>query len=115
MADPFFLALCASLLGFAVLIGFALSPSQETTSISQRLEGLKSSGQQRTKTSLRDEEEMGKSPFARVVVPMLEKMSKLFSAMTPNTSIERARVSIMRAGLQGKVFPYQITTAPTFS
>ena len=109
--DILFLAACGCLIGFLVLLGLAFSPSQETTSISQRLEGLKASGQQRVKTSLRDEEEMGKSPFARVVVPMLEKMSKLFSAMTPNTSTERARMSIIRAGMQGKVYPYQITTA----
>jgi tight adherence protein C len=108
--DPMLLIISFCILGACLLAGFALNPSSETTSISQRLEGLRQGGQQRTKTSLRDEEEMGKSVFARVLVPMLEKTSKFFGSMTPNTSLERARVSIVQAGLQGKVFPYQITS-----
>jgi tight adherence protein C len=110
MFDPLFLTLVACLFGFIILVGFAFHPSSETTSISQRLEGLKAGQQQRTKTSLRDEEEMGKSPFTRIVLPVVDKMSKFFSQMTPVTSLNRARVSIAQAGLQGKVFPAQITT-----
>jgi len=108
--DPLFLLICACFLGAVLLAGYALHPSTETTSISQRLAGLKAGQQQRTKTSLRDEEEMGKSPFTRIVLPMVDKMSKVFSQMTPVTSLNRARVSIAQAGLQGKVFPAQITT-----
>jgi tight adherence protein C len=108
--DPLFLIFCACLFGFILLMGFALHPSSETTSISQRLEGLKAGQQQRVKTSLRDEEEMGKSPFTRIVLPIIDKLSKFFSQMTPVTSLNRARVSIAQAGLQGKVFPAQITT-----
>jgi tight adherence protein C len=111
MLDPFFLIFCGCAFGFIILLGFALSPSSESTSISQRLEGLKASQQQRVKTSLRDEEEMGKSAFSRVVVPMLDKLSGIFSSMTPVTSLNRARISIAQAGLTGKVFPSQITTA----
>jgi tight adherence protein C len=108
--DPLFLVFCACLFGFIVLLGFAFHPTTETTSISQRLEGLKANQQQKAKTSLRDEEEMGKSPFTRIVLPIVDKMSKFFGSMTPVTSINRARVSIAQAGLQGKVFPSQITT-----
>jgi tight adherence protein C len=108
--DPLFLIFCACLFGFILLMGFAFHPSSETTSISQRLEGLKASGQQRTKTSLRDEEEMSKSAFTRVVLPVVDKLSKLFGSMTPVTSLNRARVSIAQAGMQGKVTPSQITT-----
>src|ERR1019366_3906128 len=108
--DPLFLIFCACLFGFILLMGFAFHPSSETTSISQRLEGLKAGQQQRVKTSLRDEEEMGKSPFTRIVLPIIDKLSKFFSQMTPVTSLNRARVSIAQAGLQGKVFPAQITT-----
>ena len=108
--DPLFLIFCACLFGFILLMGFALHPSSETTSISQRLEGLKAGQQQRVKTSLRDEEEMGKSPFTRIVLPIIDKLSKFFSQMPPVTSLNRARVSIAQAGLQGKVFPAQITT-----
>src|ERR1700683_5455976 len=108
--DPLFLLFCACMFGFILMLGFAFHPSSEPTSISQRLEGLKAGQQQRVKTSLRDEEEMGKSPFTRIVLPVVDKMSKFFGQMTPVTSLNRARVSIAQAGLQGKVFPAQITT-----
>jgi len=109
--DPFFLIFIACVFGAVLLAGFAFHPSSETTSISQRLEGLKAGQQQqRTKTSLRDEEEMGKSPFTRIVLPVVDKMSRFFGQMTPVTSLNRARITIAQAGLQGKVFPAQITT-----
>jgi tight adherence protein C len=111
MFDPLFLALCATLFGFVLLVGFAFHPTTETTSISQRLEGLKSGGQQqKTKTSLRDEEEMGKSPFTRIVLPIVDKLSKMLGSMMSGASLNRARVSIAQAGLQGKIFPTQIMT-----
>jgi tight adherence protein C len=110
MFDPFFLIFCACLFGALLLAGFAFHPSSETTSISQRLEGLKAGQQQRTKTSLRDEEEMGKSPFTRIVLPIVDKLSKFFSQLTPVRSLDRARISIVQAGLQGKVYPMQIAT-----
>jgi tight adherence protein C len=101
-------SLCA--LGAFVLLGLALQPSSETSSISQRLEGLKATSQKRTGSSLRDQDEMGKSLFVRMVLPIIDKWSKFFSQMTPTTSLERARMSIVRAGLQGKVTPGQITS-----
>src|SRR5271156_4106922 len=108
--DIMFLLLCAMFLGFVILVGFALTPSSETTSISQRLEGLRASQaqQQRGTTSLRDQEEMQKSAFTRVVLPVVDRMSRLFGSMTMRTSLERARVSIAQAGLTGKVTPLQI-------
>ena len=39
--DPDFLLICACLFGSLCLFGLAFSPSTETSSISQRLEGLK--------------------------------------------------------------------------
>lgn len=108
--DPLTIAFCLCLFGFLIMVGFAFHPSSETTSISQRLEGLKAGQQQRVKTSLRDEDEMGKSPFTRIVLPIVDKLSKFFSQMTPVTSLNRAKVSIARAGMQGKVTPTQITT-----
>src|SRR5271169_2399179 len=111
MGDPLFLLVCATFLGAVILIGFALHPSSETTSISQRLEGLKASQQQqRTVSSLRDQEEMQKSAFTRVVLPIVDRMSRLFGSMTPSTSLDRARRSIAQAGLTGKVTPMQIST-----
>lgn len=109
--DPIFLIFCFCFFGFIVLMGFAFHPSSETTSISQRLEGLKASQQQRKSTTLRDQDEMGKSAFTRVVLPLLDKFSKFFGQMTPVTSLNRARVSIAQAGLTGKVTPMQITTS----
>jgi tight adherence protein C len=111
MGDPFFLMICGTFLGCVILVGFALHPSAETTSISQRLEGLRASQQQqRTVSSLRDQEEMQKSAFTRVVLPMVDKLSRLFGSMTPTTSLDRARRTIAQAGLTGKVTPSQITT-----
>jgi len=109
MVDPLFLLICACAFGVILLVGFAFHPAAETTSISQRLEGLKA-GQQRVTTTLRDQDEMGKSPFTRIILPVVDKLSKFFSQMTPVTSLNRARVSIIQAGLQGKIEPYQITT-----
>jgi len=112
MGDPIFLLICGVFLGFVILVGFALTPSQETTSISQRLEGLRASQAQQTRgtTSLRDQEEMQKSAFTRVILPLVDRMSRLFGSMTMRTSLERARVSIAQAGLTGKVTPLQIST-----
>ena len=103
--------ICVCAVGFFVLMGLAFTPTSESTSISQRLEGLKAGQQgQRGVTSLRDQDEMSKSAFTRVILPMVDKMSKFFSQMTPATSLNRAKVSIAQAGLQGKVTPTQITT-----
>ncbi len=109
--DMMFLIICGMFLGCIVLVGFAMHPSSETTSISQRLEGLKAGQQQqRTVSSLRDQEEMQKSAFTRVILPVVDRLSRLFGSMTPVTSLNRARVSIAQAGLTGKVTPSQITT-----
>jgi tight adherence protein C len=53
---------------------------------------------------------MSKSIFVRVVLPLVDKTSKFFSQITPVTSVNRARVYIIRAGLQGKVTPARITS-----
>jgi tight adherence protein C len=110
--DIMFLLICAMFLGVILLLGFALHPSSETTSISQRLEGLRASQAQQTRgpTSLRDQEEMQKSAFTRVILPLVDRMSRLFGAMMPATSLDRARKTIAQAGLTGKVTPTQIMT-----
>jgi tight adherence protein C len=108
--DPFFFILCGSSLGMFVLLGLALHPTSETSSISQRLEGLKAGQQARTQATLRDKDEMNKSIMVRMILPMVDKFSKFFGQLTPVTSLNRARITIIRAGLQGKVTPAQITT-----
>ncbi|HEV3273053.1 MAG TPA: type II secretion system F family protein [Candidatus Methylacidiphilales bacterium] len=109
--DPIFILICICFLGAVLLAGFALHPSAETTSISQRLEGLKAGQQQqRSKTSLRDEEEMGKSVFVRIILPIVDKTSRFFSQITPITAVKRARISIIQAGMQGRVTPERITS-----
>jgi len=102
-------SVCASLAPSFCWVSPCTPPRRRPASASAS-KGLKSSQQQKAKTSLRDEEEMGKSPFTRVVLPIIDKMSKFFGQMTPVTSLNRARISIIQAGLQGKVFPAQITT-----
>ncbi|MCE0522000.1 MAG: type II secretion system F family protein [Methylacidiphilales bacterium] len=108
--DPLFLLICVCFVGAVLLAGFALHPSTETTSISQRLAGLKAGQQQRTSATLRDQDEMGKSIFVRIVLPMVDKTSKFFSQITPVTSLNRARTAIAQAGMQGKVTPARITS-----
>jgi len=57
---------------------------------------------------------MGKSPFTRVVLPLIDKMSKFFGQMTPVRSLNRARVSIIQAGLQARYFRRRSRQCPTF-
>ncbi len=102
---------CVCLFGAFVLVGLGLQPSSETTSISQRLEGLKANSQKRGGgNTLRDQDEMSKSLFVRLVLPAVDRSSKFFSQLTPVTSLNRAKVYIAQAGMQGKVTPSQITT-----
>jgi len=110
--DPLLLLICGCCIGAFVLLGVALTPSTESTSISQRLEGLRNTQQaQGAKTStLRDQDEMNKSVVTRVILPLADKWSKFFSQLTPATSLNRAKISIIQAGMQGKVTPGQITT-----
>jgi tight adherence protein C len=108
--DPMTLLIIGCVLGCCIFLGFALTPSTETSSISQRLEGLKTSQQQRGPTSLRDQDEMSKSAFTRVVLPILDKLSKFFSQLTPVSALNGAKLAIMRAGMQGKVTPLQIAS-----
>jgi tight adherence protein C len=109
--DGMLILTCLCAVGACLLLGWALQPSSETSSISQRLEGLRAIGQKRNAgSSLRDQDEMSKSLFVRMVLPLVDKNSKFFSQLTPATSLERARRSIVQAGLQGKVTPAQITS-----
>jgi tight adherence protein C len=101
-------SLCA--FGACLLIGFALQPSSEASSISQRLEGLKAGSQKKALGTLRDQDEMSKSLFVRMILPMVDRWSKFFTGLTPATSLNRARISIQQAGMQGKVTPAQITS-----
>jgi tight adherence protein C len=103
-----FTSLCA--IGAFALVGFALQASGETSSVSQRLEGLRATSQKAGGTSLRDQDEMSKSLFVRVILPMVDKWSKFFSGMTPATSLQRAQKTIIQAGMQGKVTAGQITS-----
>jgi tight adherence protein C len=110
--DPLLILVAVSGLGFFLLIAYALRPASEGSSISQRLEGLKA-GQKTQRVgvaTLRDEDEMSKSLFVRVIIPMVDKTSKFFSQITPVRSLERARMFIVRAGMQGKVTPARITS-----
>jgi tight adherence protein C len=102
--------LFACILGVCVLVALHFQPHSETTSISQRLEGLKAGQQQRAVGTLRDQDEMSKSAFTRVILPVVDKLSKVFSSFTPVTALNRAKLSIIRAGMLGKVTPAQITT-----
>ena len=109
--DLYTILICACGMGAFILAGLALNPSAETTSISQRLEGLKAGQDPRGgQSSLRDQDEMNKSIFVRLILPAVDKLSKSFGQLTPVTMLNRARVSIAQAGLQGKVTPTQITT-----
>ena len=105
-----FILICLIGFGALVMLGFAFQPSSETSSISQRLEGLKAGQQQRSVSSLRDADEMNKSLFTRAILPMIDKLSSFFTSWTPVTALNSAKVAIVRAGMQGKVTPIQIAT-----
>jgi tight adherence protein C len=110
--DPLLIIAAVCAMGCFFLIAYALRPASEGSSISQRLEGLKA-GQQKQRaavSSLRDEDEMSKSVFVRVIIPMVDRTSKFFSQITPMRSLDRARMFIVRAGMQGKVTPARITS-----
>jgi tight adherence protein C len=110
--DPLLIIVTVCSLGFFLVLAYALRPASEGSSISQRLEGLKA-GQQKQRAgvaTLRDEDEMSKSVFVRVILPMVDKTSKFFSQITPLRSLDRARMYIVRAGMQGKVTPARITS-----
>jgi tight adherence protein C len=91
-----------------ILAAMGLKPS-EAPSIGKRLEGLQAQKAGGVKT-LRDADEMNKSFIVRVVLPMSLKLSRYFSAITPQGMIEKTRKDIAAAGLTGKVQPVQITT-----
>jgi len=101
--------LAGCLLFFVALIMLAngLKPV-EAPSIGKRLEGLQAAGMD--KQSLRDADEMNKSFIVRVVLPLADKLSKVFSGITPATALEACRKDIASAGMTGKVSPVQITT-----
>jgi len=53
---------------------------------------------------------MSKSAFTRVILPLLDRFSSFFTQLTPVKSLNRAKVSIIQAGLQGKITPLQIAS-----
>jgi len=107
--SPLIILIGGCLLGFISLLLLAngLKPV-ETSTIGKRLEGLQAAAAE--KQSLRDADEMNKSFIVRVVLPLADKLSKLFSGITPTTALEACRKDIAAAGLTGKVSPVQITT-----
>lgn len=104
-----FVLIAGCLLFFVALIMLAngVKPA-EAPSIGRRLEGLQAAAAD--KQSLRDADEMNKSFIVRVILPLADKLSKLFSGITPLTALEACRKDIASAGLTGKVSPVQITT-----
>ncbi len=60
--------------------------------------------------SLRDAEEMDKSLFARLVLPLTNKLSKPFSSITPAKLISQCDQAITEAGMTGKISASQLTT-----
>lgn len=105
---PVMLIIACALLFVALIAGAYAAKPVETTSIGKRLEGLQAAATE--KKTLRDADEMNKSFVVRVVLPLADKMSKLFSGITPTTALDACRKDIAAAGLTGKVSPVQITT-----
>lgn len=105
---PLMLLVACALIVISLLVGVNAIRSTEAPSIGKRLEGLQASATD--KQGLRDAEEMNKSFIVRVVLPLADKMSKLFSGITPATALEKCRLDIAAAGMTGKVSPVQITT-----
>jgi tight adherence protein C len=60
--------------------------------------------------SLRDSEELEKSVFVRVLMPLAGKWSKYLSKLTPATMVEKVEQAIGEAGMIGKVTGTQAVT-----
>lgn len=106
---PIMLILGCMLLFVALVIAAKAAKPAEAPSIGKRLEGLQAASAGGSQ-SLRDADEMNKSFIVRVVLPLADKLSKVFSGITPATAIEACRKDIASAGMTGKVSPVQITT-----
>ncbi len=104
------LLIALTLLGAFVLLGIGMLPA-EASSIGKRLEGLQAAAAGTdVKASLRDAEEMNKSFIVRVMLPLADRFSKIFSTITPVGMMDRARKDIAAAGMIGKVTAVQLTT-----
>lgn len=92
----------------ALILGLGSVKTVEAPTIGKRLEGLQAAAAE--KKTLRDAEQMNKSFIVRVMLPLADKLSKVFSGITPTSALESCRKDISAAGLTGKVSPLQITT-----
>ncbi len=100
-------AVCA--VGFPICMALALFPAVETASIGKRLEGLNQATQVKdNKIALRDQDEMNKNLFTRVILPMLDKLSKSMSGILPDQAMNDVKVAIIQAGMLNVVTPAQI-------
>jgi tight adherence protein C len=90
----------------------AFFPTTETASIGSRLEGLKS-GQNKPNTTvaLRDQDEMNKSIVSRMILPILDRLSKVMSGILPAQTMNELKIAIVQAGLTNSINPAQIMVA----
>ncbi len=104
----FILTCIVILLFFVIVAMLCVGQNQQKVSFVERLKKAEAGGTARV--ALRDEEEMNKSVVSRVLLPLANKYSKVFRAITPAKMIEDCDQAIDEAGLQGTVTGAQITT-----
>lgn len=94
---------------FFLLLAVSLQ-STEPESLVKRLEKVGGSAAEKKRLGLRDQEVMRQSLGVRILLPIADKFSKIFSSLTPAGMLDQCRKDIASAGLTGKVTPTQLTT-----
>lgn len=96
------------ILAFFLLLAVSLQ-SNEPESLVKRLEKVGGSSEKK-RAGLRDQEVMRQSLVVRLLLPIADKFSKIFSSLTPAGMLDQCRKDIASAGLTGKISPTQLTT-----
>jgi len=79
-------------------------------SLASRVRTAQNNELQGSGVGIRDAEVMDKNIITRVFLPLSNKLSKNFSALTPATMIAKADMNIAQAGLMGVLTGVQLTT-----
>ncbi|MDZ4787797.1 MAG: type II secretion system F family protein [Blastochloris sp.] len=79
-------------------------------SLASRVRTAQNNELQGSGVGIRDAEVMDKNIMTRIFLPLSNKLSKNFSALTPATMIAKADMNIAQAGLMGVLTGVQLTT-----
>ncbi|NJK91812.1 MAG: type II secretion system F family protein [Blastochloris sp.] len=98
-----------TLFGSLILLAIAFSLSKpKAEGLAARVRAAATGGE--SGVGIRDAEVMDKSLVSRVFLPLADRFSKTFGAMTPATMITKADQLIAEAGMIGTITGVQLTT-----